>query len=58
MTSATKSRGPLGCIVCTDAAGNELSRQDYYNEAHVKALEEDCKRRRGKPNRTRAPNSN
>jgi hypothetical protein len=58
MTSATKSQKTLGCVVCTDAAKNELSRQDYFNEQHAKALEEDCKRRRGTPNRIQATDSN
>jgi hypothetical protein len=56
--TATKPQKTLGCVVCTDAAGNELSRQDYYNEQHGSALEEDCKRRRGRPTRIQAPNSN
>ena len=55
MTSATKPRKPLGFVVCTDATGKEIGRQDYFNEKHAKALERDCKRRSGNPNRIQAP---
>ena len=58
MTPATKPKkpkGPLGFVVCTDAAGKEMGRQEYFNEEHAKALERDCIRRGGNPNRMQAP---
>lgn len=55
MNSAPKIQKPLGFVVCTDAAGNEMNRQGYFNEAHAEALERDCKRRSGNPNRIQAP---
>ena len=51
MAPATKPPKALGWVVCTDAAGNQLSRQAYYNETHAEALERDCKRRGGNPRR-------
>ena len=55
MKSAPKPKKPLGFVVCTDAAGREMGRQEYFNEAHAEALERDCKRRGGNPNRIQAP---
>jgi hypothetical protein len=55
MTSATKPQKPLGIVVCTHVAGNELGREDYFNEEHAKALERDCKRRGGNPKRIQDP---
>ena len=52
MTSAPKPRKSLGFVVCTDATGNEKSRIDYFNEEHAQALERDCTRRGGYPNRS------
>jgi hypothetical protein len=52
MTAAPKHPKPLGFVACTDAAGNEKSRIDYFNEEHAQALERDCTRRGGNPNRS------
>jgi len=49
---------PLGFVVCTDAAGNEIGRVNYFNEEHARALVRDCTRRGGNSNRMDAPNSN